>query len=124
MAQNQQQILRFVRGLFKDTSPIDQPMGSYRYAKNAIIADTTGAISNEPGIEKVAGLPAGSVVIGTIPLTDNRIVLCLKHGTQSEIGIYSAETYDPILRLPPSNITDTDLNFQKKYPISGSFKGN
>ena len=99
-------------------------MGSYRYAKNAIIADTTGAISNEPGIEKVAGLPAGSVVIGTIPLTDNRIVLCLKHGTQSEIGIYSAETYDPILRLPPSNITDTDLNFQKKYPISGSFKGN
>ena len=88
MAQDQQGILRFIRGLFKDTSPIDQPMGTYRYAKNAVINDTSGSVSNEPGNKIVDSLPAGSIVIGTIPITDNRMVLCIKHGSQSEVGIY------------------------------------
>jgi hypothetical protein len=122
MAQDQQGILRFIRGLFKDTSPIDQPMGTYRYAKNAVINDTSGSVSNEPGNKIVDSLPAGSIVIGTIPITDNRIVLCIKHGTQSEVGIYGSETYQTVLRLPLSTSTDTDLNFSPEHPISGTFK--
>jgi hypothetical protein len=122
MAQDQQGILRFIRGLFKDTSPIDQPMGTYRYAKNAVINDTSGSVSNEPGNKIVDSLPAGSIVIGTIPITDNRIVLCIKHGAQSEVGIYGSETYQTVLRLPPSSSTDTDLNFSPEHPISGTFK--
>jgi hypothetical protein len=122
MAQDQQGILRFIRGLFKDTSPIDQPMGTYRYAKNAVINDTSGSVSNEPGNKIVDSLPAGSIVIGTIPITDNRMVLCIKHGAQSEVGIYGFETYQTVLRLPPSTSTDTDLNFSPEHPISGTFK--
>lgn len=122
MAQDQQGILRFIRGLFKDTSHIDQPMGTYRFARNAILNDTSGAVSNEPGTIDVATLPAGSVVVGTIPITDNRIVLCIKRGTQSEIGIYGFGVYETVMALPPSTTTDTDLNFDPKYPISGTFK--
>ena len=122
MAQDQQGILRFIRGLFKDTSPIDQPMGTYRYAKNAVINDTSGAISNEPGNKIVSSLPPGSVVIGTIPITDNRIVLFIKHGGQSEVGIYGFGVYQTVLRLPQSPNTDTDLNFSPEHPISGTFK--
>ena len=36
MAQQQPQ-KRFLKGLFKDTAHIDQPEGTWRYAKNAII---------------------------------------------------------------------------------------
>lgn len=122
MAQDQQGILRFIRGLFKDTSHIDQPMGTYRFARNAAINSTSGAVSNEPGTVDVATLPAGSVVVGTIPITDNRIVLCIKHGVQSEIGIYGFGVYETVMALPPSTTTDTDLNFDPKYPISGTFK--
>ena len=42
---------RFIKGLFKDTGHIDQPEGSWRYAKNTIINDKKGSISNEGGTE-------------------------------------------------------------------------
>ena len=45
---------RFVKGLFKDTAQIDQPAGSWRYAKNSIINDKKGSISNEGGTD-IAG---------------------------------------------------------------------
>ena len=28
---------RFIKGLFKDTSPMDQPAGSWRYARNMVL---------------------------------------------------------------------------------------
>lgn len=42
---------KFLKGLFKDTAPIDQPAGTWRYAKNMILNDTAGAVSNEGGNE-------------------------------------------------------------------------
>ena len=35
---------RFIKGLFKDTAHIDQPEGTWRYAKNAIINNKTGVL--------------------------------------------------------------------------------
>jgi hypothetical protein len=118
----QEGILRFIRGLFKDTSPIDQPMGTYRYAKNLILSDTTGALSNEPGTKAIANLPNNSIVIGTIAITNNKIVLFIKYGPISEVGVYDGNTYEPVLSLPPFSNTDSDLKFNEKYPISGTFK--
>ena len=40
---------KFIKGLFKDTAHIDQPAGSWRHAKNIIINDKKGSISNEGG---------------------------------------------------------------------------
>ena len=37
--------------LFKDTAPIDQPEGTWRYANNIIINDKKGSISNEGGTQ-------------------------------------------------------------------------
>jgi hypothetical protein len=118
----QEGILRFIRGLFKDTSHIDQPMGTYRYAKNLILSDTTGALSNEPGTESVANLPNNSVVIGAIATTNNRIVLFIKYGAVSEVGVYDGNSYESVLSLSPISNTDSDLKFNEKYPISGTFK--
>ena len=46
MAQQQPQ-KRFLKGLFKDTAHIDEPEGTWRYARNCIINQKKGSISNE-----------------------------------------------------------------------------
>ena len=40
---------RFLKGLFKDTGHIDQPNGTWRHARNMVVNDTEGAVSNEGG---------------------------------------------------------------------------
>ena len=42
---------RFIKGLFKDTSRLDQPNGTWRYARNLIMTNKDGSISNEGGTE-------------------------------------------------------------------------
>ena len=123
MAEEGNRVLRFIRGLFKDTSHVDQPPGSLRFARNASINNTTAAVSNEPGNVKVESLPVGAIVIGTIPLTSNDIVLFLKVGDDSIIGVYKNDAYQTILNLQPAlNGNATDLNFQASNPIQGTFK--
>jgi len=126
--------IRYIKGLFKDTSHIDQPAGTIRYAKNAILNRSLGAISNEEGNTLMASLPEYSTVIGTIPLTDNEIVLFLivdnpttTLDRRCEIGIYYNSDYNPLLRLDEENADPTwspigrTLNFQISNPIEGEF---
>lgn len=40
---------RFIKGLVKDTSPADQPQGTWRFARNVIVNKVDGAVSNEGG---------------------------------------------------------------------------
>ena len=42
---------RFIKGLFKDTAHIDQPEGSWRYAKNAVINNKKGSVSKEQNLQ-------------------------------------------------------------------------
>ena len=95
---------KYIKGLFKDTSPGDQPQGTWRYAKNIVMHPRDGAISTELGIYPASGKPGqqiytpyGSkaglegasifnsqgglisrnypVVIGSIEITDDRVIL-------------------------------------------------
>ena len=56
---------RFIKGLFKDTAHIDQPESSWRYAKNAVINNKKGSISNEGGTE-LAGHLGGAPYTGAV----------------------------------------------------------
>ncbi len=60
---NQPSSIRYIQGLFKDTSHLDQPAGTVRYAKNAVVNRAYGAISNEEGNTLMASLPEYSTVI-------------------------------------------------------------
>ena len=66
---------KYVKGLNKDAAPVDQPEGTYRYAKNALSNETAGAISNEPGTRRSGSLNTNSVILGTIEITDDRVVM-------------------------------------------------
>ena len=54
---------RFIKGLFKDTSPGDQPEGTWRYAKNMTVHPMDGAISTERGINAVTTMGESLVVL-------------------------------------------------------------
>lgn len=83
---------KFNKGLNRDTDPLDQPEGSWRYAKNIIIEPNSGAIQFERGTqfeETIKGefdpltqtatpFPNGTggyKVVGNIVLQDDKVVL-------------------------------------------------
>ena len=96
---------RFIKGLFKDTAHIDQPAGSWRYAKNAIINDKKGSVSNEGGTDYNVSLQTTSgnpllnhKVIGAIEAEGDRVVLFLKSTT-----LPVAAEADPVTSSSSSN---------------------
>tara|TARA_R110002012_G_scaffold1863_8_gene8992 strand:- start:27937 stop:33345 length:5409 start_codon:yes stop_codon:yes gene_type:complete len=138
---------KFNKGINRDTDPIDQPDGSWRYAKNIIIEPNSGAIQFERGTEwiiNIAGAynPITSTVaptpgyqaIGNIVLQDDRVVIFsvfpdttnpwTTPGT-SEVGIFDPTTsvyttvYNDYAQIPANQ---KPLNFRKEYPIQGEYK--
>jgi len=139
---------RFIKGLFKDTAPIDQPEGSWRYARNAIFNETDGAVSNEGGnqlagylgdknenslYQRVGNFNAKAV--GKVEVDDDRIILFLVDvvaqddpddpNTHScEIGIWQNEVYSTLYKpdTNPKEDSNNHLNFNTSNPIEGTFK--
>ena len=66
---------KYVQGLNKDTGPIDQPEGTYRYAKNAVLSKRVGAMVNEHGNSTHVSIGDNHVILGTIEITDGRIIV-------------------------------------------------
>jgi hypothetical protein len=122
---------RFAKGLFKDTAHIDQPEGSWRYARNMLLNSTDGAVSNEGGTELSGHLGTNynvgaqnDKVIGAIEVDKDRVVLFILDVVsltpRSEIGIWENGSYT-ILYNPILSPT-VDLNFKETNPIEGTFK--
>ena len=141
---------KFIKGLFKDTSHIDQPEGSWRYALNAILQDKDGSVSNEGGTLEDGRLPkiptpgAGAaehyLVIGAIPVNEDRVVLFLKDQRPVAADFYprsSIAIWEGLKKKSPNysqgiKMLYTDyylvkyekkgLNFDLNYIIEGTFK--
>ena len=125
---------RYIKGLFKDTAHIDQPAGTWRYAKNMVLNEKTGSISNEGGTELAGHLGTApqtgaqnDKVIGKIEVNNDRTILFIKDVMQpvtprSEIGIWENDVYTILFNPSPGQFPEHDLNFQEDNPISGTFK--
>ena len=132
--------MKFIKGLNKDAAPVDQPQGTYRYAKNVTIDESPGAISNEVGNRAAAFFKTTNErVIGSIVLTDDDVVFFTHEaGTPGFSRIYLFDSSqiggNPLLLIlqtqdggvVTSNITglqnDVDLKFSIEYPIEGTYK--
>ena len=104
---------RFVKGLFKDTAHIDQPEGSWRYARNIIMSEKDGSISNEGGNTPVQNIQAPGKVdylggfvtstenykcIGSIPINDDKIIFFFRdRRADTDTTLYTSEIglFDP-----------------------------
>ena len=127
---------RFIKGLFKDTARLDQPNETWRYARNLIMTNKEGSISNEGGTEMSGhlggvGLYTGQndVVVGAIEVNDDKVILFIigdKNPTvkRSEIGIWDDGTYTILYNPNISAYPGHDLNFKTSNPIEGTFKIN
>ena len=125
---------KYIKGLFKDTAHIDQPEGTWRYAKNMVLNEKIGSVSNEGGTELAGNLGPSDFtgnqnfkVIGAIEVNDDRVVLFLKDVQQpvtpiSEIGMWQDDTYTSIFQPSSLQFPEHDLNFQESHPINGTFK--
>ena len=62
---------KFGKGLNRDSNPIDQPEGTWRYAKNAVVKKELGGISNESGTSLSATGPTAYTFIGKIEISSD-----------------------------------------------------
>ena len=117
---------RFIKGLFKDTAHIDQPEGTWRYAKNAVINNKKGSLSNEGGTELAGHLGRDLVtgaqndkVLGKIEVNNNRVILFVKdvvsNTKRSEIGVWEDNKYTILYNPNPP----LDLKYFKNIYILG-----
>ena len=116
---------KFGKGLNRDSSPVDQPEGTWRYAKNAVVKKELGGISNESGTETSGTMrgPGNYTFIGKIEISSDLVILfSVKTGTnRGEIGIFQNDQYITLLNL--ANTSDSlSLNFNSLNLISGTFK--
>ena len=104
--------MKFFKGLHRDHHPADQPEGTYRDARNIVLNEQRGAVSNEEGNKFTSSLPAGYHVIGKVNIPDGRIILFSANSAGgSEIGeLNSGGGYRTLLN-------DSRLNFNLDFPI-------
>lgn len=111
--------MKLEKGIYTDCRERDQPEGTYRYAKNMLDNNTTGAKENEPGFEFLATLPQlnslTTYVIGVIPI-GTAFVVFLTNNTNHEIGLWNG-SYSTIYN-------NNDLNFSNTTPIKGEYRIN
>ena len=130
---------RFIKGLFKDTGNIDQPEGSWRHARNMVLNEKDGSVSNEGGTSLGGHLGTNNQtgaqndkVIGAIEVDNDRTVLFITDvatalNPRSEIGIWEKDAYTPLFKpelVSPNGQLTNDLNFKEDNPIEGTFKIN
>ena len=111
--------MKFNKGLFTDCLPVDQPEGTYRFAKNIVDGDIQFALEVEKGLTLKGTIPqlngSGTEIIGVIPVRGGA-VLFLTDNVSSEIGLFET-SYTTIYN-------NAGLNFNKSRPIKGEFRIN
>lgn len=105
--------MKLERGLYIDCAEVDQPEGTYRFAKNVVDGNTPGSKENEAGFTSL-GIPAPYPVIGTIAL-DAGFAVFSTNNTNSEIGTWINSAYTTIYN-------NNGLNFNTNAPIKGEYR--
>lgn len=114
-------------GMRLDDLPVNQPTGSWRWAKNITAFQRGTEISNEDGCDEVTptalaggpgstNYPINKKNIGVIQLNNESIYFfATNSASDSEIGRIKANgQYYPIIK-------DALLNFNQNFPIAGTF---
>lgn len=109
--------LRFSKGLNTDIQPVDQPEGSWRYAKNIVFSRKYNSLSNEDGLLELLEFPTQP--IGIIPLDNDDFVVFCTEASYDEIGLVSNGTYTRILKTTNPN---DRLGLSTNYPVTGVFR--
>jgi hypothetical protein len=113
--------MKHPKGLYTDCAPGDQPMGTYRNARNLLAGKRSGANSNEEGFESLGSI--GKQVLQTVAIEGDKLIVFFcsvgsTEGSGSGIGIYTKGVGLEIKLLSPK------LNFQSKHYIDAVYLKN
>jgi len=75
--------MKRLKGIFTDTEPIDQPEGTYRYAKNIELNKSLGAIVSERGTLKTEDITGE--ILGSLLLPSGNTLLFVKNSSNFKI---------------------------------------
>lgn len=100
-------------GLYTDCAEVNQPTGTYRFAKGVVDGNTPGSKENEAGFTTF-GIQVPYTVIGVIPI-DTGFVVFSTNTAQSEIGLWVNGVYSTIYNNPL-------LAFTTSAPIKGEYR--
>lgn len=117
--------MKRLKGLYQDTSPVDQPDQTYREALNANINLDLGSISTEEGNKRLtnSGLSANFIPIASTSVYDNRIIIFSADlSGNSEIGVLENDSYTKL--FDDGDITTGTLNFTFSNQIKSTVKIN
>ena len=114
--------MKRVKGLFRDCDPIDQPEGTYRDARNALLNDEIGTIMSDYGITESdisATLGSSPILLGSTIINDDRVVIFTvdPDGSNPRITLFDSGNFTVILN-------DSRLNFQPNSLIDSTFRIN
>lgn len=110
------------KGLYVDCSEVNQPPGSYRFAKNIVVdPNSFGIVENENGFTNLNELTPYTL-IGVVPVTDNQVVVFSTDNTDSEIGIITLSSSGTPTAMYAEVYNNTDLAFNTDYPIQGEYR--
>ena len=102
------------KGLITDSLPTNSPTGSWRYAKNILVAAGFRSIANEDGFDLSVNHELS--FIGIIP-TDKKIITFSTNNSVCKIGYILDDVYTEVL-------SESSLGFNVDYPIEGIWKYN
>ena len=112
------------KGMITDSSPLDQPKGSYTMAWNAMNEASDGEnnfLSNEQSNEICGNIPTGYSPIGDVYISDGDTVIFSTNGTNSEIGIIDSQCQYVSYVNTTDSVTQ-DLNFRIDKQIDATFR--
>lgn len=121
-------LTRLIKGLFKDSSPQDQPKESYRFGLNGIIETDQGDnnfISNEESNVICGALTPGYIPIGKVYIGNDRVVVfsVSADDTISEIGIYYTNNCEYEVHVNDEDSLEKDkLGFSIQYQIQATYR--
>ena len=117
---------KFLKGLNRDINPVDQPAGTWRYARNMVIPPGAGTVQSEKGTDQIVNITAGYRVIGSCLLPDEKVCLFstkIASPFNSEIGVFNpaSNTYTVIYN-DSACVGINKLNFKIEFPIQAEAK--
>jgi len=103
------------KGLVKDTEIINNPIGTWQYAKNILLVKSINSIADEDGFDFISAIKGN--LIGIIP-TNKETVVFSKNEEISEIGIIAEKNNSFEYQKIVGSIY---FNFNIKNPIEGVY---
>lgn len=119
MAREQLNPMKPVKGMVRDSSPLNQPENTYRMGLNLLMESREGnysSLSTEEGNSRCFPIGVDYDIIGTIIADNDDVAIFSTNGTISRIGIASANCEYQLL------VESSCLNFNKNFPITGEFR--